>query len=199
MNNARQLCQKGKELFATPCKTDFFPSRKGQALLAIRKASYVSNKDKKTIRAAHLADATDADIAYLESLPTALVVDFRTEVDLKGKPDKHIPGAEYVSIPIDASGSSPVFSAGSLKRKTVPSARVMTMPRSTAPSGIFELTSSFSLQANSSAMAANAKMTFYIMFQLCIRYSFMKSFRSPSSTPWVSAVSHPVRRSLTIL
>ena len=36
------------------------------------------------IRSAHLADASDADIAYLESLPVTMVVDFRTEVDLKG-------------------------------------------------------------------------------------------------------------------
>ena len=48
---ARLLCQKGKELSATPCNTVFFPSRKQQALLAIEKATYVSKKNKKTIRA----------------------------------------------------------------------------------------------------------------------------------------------------
>ena len=58
------------------------------------------------IRSAHLADATDADIAYLESLPVTLVVDFRTEVDLKGKADRDVPGARYVNIPVDTSGNA---------------------------------------------------------------------------------------------
>lgn len=58
------------------------------------------------IRSANLADATDADIAYLESLPVTLVVDFRTEVDLKGKADMDVPGARYVNIPVDASGNA---------------------------------------------------------------------------------------------
>ena len=48
---ARLLCQKGKELFSTPCNTDFFPSRKQQALLAIENASYVCKRHKKTVRA----------------------------------------------------------------------------------------------------------------------------------------------------
>lgn len=48
---ARRLCRKGKELWATPCNTDFFPSRKQQALVAIEKASYVSKRNKKTVRA----------------------------------------------------------------------------------------------------------------------------------------------------
>lgn len=63
-------------------------------------------KTGRLIRAAHLADATDADIAYLESLPTTLVIDFRTEVDLKGKANRVIPGAMYVNLPIDASGNA---------------------------------------------------------------------------------------------
>ena len=58
------------------------------------------------IRAAHLADATDADVAFLESLPVALVVDFRTEVDLKGKANRDVPGARYVTLPIDACGNA---------------------------------------------------------------------------------------------
>lgn len=58
------------------------------------------------LRAAHLADATDADIAYLKSLPVTLVVDFRTEVDLKGKANRDVPGATYVNLPIDASGNA---------------------------------------------------------------------------------------------
>ena len=63
-------------------------------------------KTGKLIRSAHLADATDADIAYLESLPTSLVVDFRTEVDLKGKANRVVPGAKYVNLPVDASGNA---------------------------------------------------------------------------------------------
>ena len=48
---ARLLCQKGKELFATPCHTDFFPSRKKQALSAIDRAGFVSKKNRRMIRA----------------------------------------------------------------------------------------------------------------------------------------------------
>lgn len=74
-------------------------------------------KTGKFIRAAHLADATDADIAYLESLPTALVVDFRTEVDLKGKADRDVPGATYVNLPIDASGNVAATATEAEKKK----------------------------------------------------------------------------------
>ena len=62
-------------------------------------------KSGMLLRSAHLADATDADVAYLESLSVSLVVDFRTEVDLKGKANKDVPGARYVNLPIDASGN----------------------------------------------------------------------------------------------
>ena len=48
---ARLLAQKGKELFATPCKTDFFPSRKEQVLWAIDHATFVSRKNRALIRA----------------------------------------------------------------------------------------------------------------------------------------------------
>ena len=47
---ARLLCRKGKELFATPCNTDFFPSRKEQLLIAIDRAGFVSRKHRKLIR-----------------------------------------------------------------------------------------------------------------------------------------------------
>ncbi len=60
----------------------------------------------KLIRAAHLADATDADIASLVSMPVTLVVDFRTDVDLKGKANRDVPGARYVNLPVDASGNA---------------------------------------------------------------------------------------------
>ena len=65
-------------------------------------------KTAKLVRAAHLADATDADIAYLESLPVALIVDFRTDMEMKGKADRDIPGSKYVHLPIDVSGSSKI-------------------------------------------------------------------------------------------
>jgi protein-tyrosine phosphatase len=57
------------------------------------------------IRAAHLADATDADIKYLESLPLAKVIDFRKDEEKRGKDDHVVPGAEYICLEIDASGN----------------------------------------------------------------------------------------------
>lgn len=57
------------------------------------------------IRAAHLADATEADIQYLSGLPVAQVIDFRLEREKMGKADKTVPGAQYIVLPIDASGN----------------------------------------------------------------------------------------------
>lgn len=57
------------------------------------------------LRSAHLAEATSADLAFLESLGLAKVVDFRTEREKQGVEDKLITGAEYVALPLDASGS----------------------------------------------------------------------------------------------
>ena len=74
-------------------------------------------KTGRLIRAAHLADASDKDIAYLESLPTTLVVDFRTEVDLNGKADRDVPGARYVNLPIDASGNAMATATEEEKKK----------------------------------------------------------------------------------
>lgn len=48
---ARLLCRKGKELFATQCNTQFFPSRREQALLAIERATFVSRKNRERLRA----------------------------------------------------------------------------------------------------------------------------------------------------
>ena len=48
---ARLLAEKGKELFATPCNTDFFPSRKEQVLWAIDHATFVNKKNRALIRA----------------------------------------------------------------------------------------------------------------------------------------------------
>ena len=47
---ARLLCCKGKELFATPCNTEFVPSRKAQALQAIEMATFVSRKNRERLR-----------------------------------------------------------------------------------------------------------------------------------------------------
>ncbi len=47
---ARLLCRKGKELFATPCNTEFFPNRKAQALLAVERATFVSRKNRERLR-----------------------------------------------------------------------------------------------------------------------------------------------------
>lgn len=57
-------------------------------------------------RAAHLAEASDADLEYLASVPVAKVVDFRKDEELQGKADRSVPGAEYVRIPVDASGNA---------------------------------------------------------------------------------------------
>lgn len=62
-------------------------------------------KDGALIRTAHLADATDADLRYLAAIPVAKVIDFRQDDELQGKTDRMVPGAEYVSLPIDASGN----------------------------------------------------------------------------------------------
>ena len=48
---ARLLCEKGKELFATPCNTEFFPSRKEQLMWAIDHATFVGKKNRRIIRA----------------------------------------------------------------------------------------------------------------------------------------------------
>ena len=83
---------------------------------------YVAQDGRKVrsgmlLRSAHLADATDADITYLKSLPVTLVVDFRTEVDLKGKPNRDIPGARYVNLPVDASGNAAATATEEEKKK----------------------------------------------------------------------------------
>ena len=62
-------------------------------------------KDRLLLRSAHLADASHADMAYLEGLHITKVIDFRKTEELAGVTDRMIPGASYVSIPIDASGS----------------------------------------------------------------------------------------------
>ncbi|MBP3202278.1 MAG: TIGR02172 family protein [Bacteroidales bacterium] len=48
---AQLLCDKGKQLFATPCKTDFFPSRRQQMMQALDGATFISKKTRLKIRA----------------------------------------------------------------------------------------------------------------------------------------------------
>jgi len=47
---AQLFAQKGKEIHSTPCNTDYFPSRKEQALKAIDHISFVSKKNRAIIR-----------------------------------------------------------------------------------------------------------------------------------------------------
>ena len=63
-------------------------------------------RDGIFLRAAHLADVTDEDLHWLSGVPVAKVIDFRTALELQGQVDKDVPGATYVSLPIDASGRS---------------------------------------------------------------------------------------------
>lgn len=48
---ARLLCLRGKEMFATPCDTSFFPSRKQQLMNALAKVQFVGRKDLQRISA----------------------------------------------------------------------------------------------------------------------------------------------------
>ena len=62
-------------------------------------------KDGLLIRSAHLADATESDLALLTEQGTIKVIDFRMESEKAGKIDKPVSGAEYISLPINASGN----------------------------------------------------------------------------------------------
>lgn len=69
------------------------------------------------IRAAHLADASSQDIAYLSGIPVTRIVDFRRWEEMLGKVDKPVPGAEYISLPIDASGNAMADATEEEKKK----------------------------------------------------------------------------------
>lgn len=69
------------------------------------------------LRAAHLADATDADIKYLSGIPVARVIDFRKAEELPGKTDRPVPGAEYLNLPVDASGNAMAQATDEEKKK----------------------------------------------------------------------------------
>ena len=49
----------------------------------------------RLIRAASLADATAADLKYLQQIPVTRVIDFRQDFELSGREDRIIDGAEY--------------------------------------------------------------------------------------------------------
>ena len=57
----------------------------------------------KLIRAASLAEAKDADLAYFAGLPVREVIDFRQDYELKGKEDRMVPGAAYLRLPLNSS------------------------------------------------------------------------------------------------
>ena len=63
-------------------------------------------RDSLLIRAAHLAEASETDLAYLAGLPVAKIVDFRKIEEKRGKEDLMVSGAEYIVLPIDASGNA---------------------------------------------------------------------------------------------
>ena len=74
-------------------------------------------RDGVLLRAAHLAEATDEDLQWLSNLPVAKVIDFRIEEEKKGKVDRDIPGASYLSLPIDASGNAMASATEKEKKK----------------------------------------------------------------------------------
>ena len=74
-------------------------------------------RDKMLIRAAHLADATAADLDYLAAFPVTKVIDFRKEDELKGKTDRAVPGAECFALPVDASGNAMAGATEEEKKK----------------------------------------------------------------------------------
>lgn len=65
------------------------------------------------LRAAHLADATDGDLQQLATLPLTKVIDFRLEPEKQGRVDRIPEGAEYIALPIDASGNAAAQAADS--------------------------------------------------------------------------------------
>lgn len=48
---AQLLCARGKEMFATPCNTDFFPSRRQQLTTALSQIKFVSKENRRAIEA----------------------------------------------------------------------------------------------------------------------------------------------------
>ena len=74
-------------------------------------------REGQLLRSALLADATNADIAYLQGLGTVKVIDFRMDEEKEGKADREVPGAVYIALPIDASGSVAATATEKEKKK----------------------------------------------------------------------------------
>ena len=74
-------------------------------------------RDGMLLRSAHLAEATDDDLKWLAKLPVAKVIDFRKEQEKPGREDRIIPGAEYVILPVDASGNAMANATEEEKKK----------------------------------------------------------------------------------
>jgi len=74
-------------------------------------------REGQLLRSALLADATNADIAYLQGLGTVKVIDFRMDEEKEGKVDREVPGAAYIALPIDASGSVAATATEKEKKK----------------------------------------------------------------------------------
>ena len=70
---ARLLCRKGKELFATECNTQFFPSRRDQALLAIEQTSFVSCKNRERLRSFVESIAEDSHCLHGDFQPGNII------------------------------------------------------------------------------------------------------------------------------
>lgn len=69
------------------------------------------------LRAAHLADATDAEIEYLAGLPTAKIIDFRLEMEKKEREDRVVPNVEYIDLPVDVSSNLAAEASEEEKKK----------------------------------------------------------------------------------
>ena len=69
------------------------------------------------LRAAHLADATEAELQYLAGLPTAKIIDFRLEMEKKEREDRIVANAEYVDLPIDVSSNLAAQASEEEKKK----------------------------------------------------------------------------------
>ena len=70
---ARLLCRKGKELFATECNTQFFPSRRDQALMGIGQASFVSRKNRERLRTFVESIAEDSHCVHGDFQPGNII------------------------------------------------------------------------------------------------------------------------------
>lgn len=69
------------------------------------------------LRAAHLADATDAELQYLAGLPTTIIIDFRLEMEKKEREDRIVADARYIDLPIDVSSNLAAQTSEEEKKK----------------------------------------------------------------------------------